>query len=150
MLCQHPVHTMDQLTPVRQPTDMPIYPIEMDQKTARALFENCAFLIIAGVPRGTEFGMDFSSHQVDENFRGIKMIPEGPHYFYCASQSPYGDVAPRVGLMHYFQPKEILIREWDPEKEELRCRRQDLVDVETGKIRENLKDLDKYVLCVSF
>lgn len=123
--------------------DKPQYPTEMDQTTAKILFENCAFLFIAGVPRGTEFGMDFSSHQIDENFRGVKMIPEGPHYIYCASQSRYGDVAPRVGLMHYFRPKEILIREWDAEKEELRLRRQDLVEVETEKLRENLKDLDR-------
>uniref|UniRef100_A0A336KFK0 Protein AAR2 homolog n=1 Tax=Culicoides sonorensis TaxID=179676 RepID=A0A336KFK0_CULSO len=128
----------------------PFYPTEMDQTTAKALFENCAFLIIAGVPKATEFGMDFASNQVDENFRGVKMIPEGPHYFYCASQSPYGDVAPRVGLMHYFKPKEILIREWDSEKEELRLRRQDLVDIEINKIRENIKDLDRFLAPYDF
>ncbi|XP_063701915.1 protein AAR2 homolog [Culicoides brevitarsis] len=130
--------------------DPPKYSTEMDQQTARVLFENCAFLIIAGVPRATEFGMDFSSHQIDENFRGMKLIPEGPHYVYCASQSPYGDVGARVGFMHYFKPKEIVIREWDPDKEELRHRRQDLVDVEIGKIRENIKDLDRFLAPYDF
>lgn len=122
---------------------MASYSQHMDQDTARTLFERCAFLIIAGVPKGTEFGIDLSSFKVDENFRGVKMIPEGPHYIYCASQGPYGDAAPRVGLMHYFFQGEVFIREWDNEKEELRERRADLVEVEKLRIKENIKDLDR-------
>lgn len=115
----------------------------MDQGTARCLFENCAFLLIAGVPEGTEFGVDLSTYEVGEMFRGIKMIPEGPHFVFCASKGLYGDVAPRVGFVHYFKQKEIVVREWDPEKEELRKRKPEQEEIDVNRIKENLKELDR-------
>lgn len=115
----------------------------MTPDTALKLFENGAVLIIAGVPPGTEFGIDQWSFLVGENFRGVKMIPEGVHFVYCASQGPYGDVAPRVGFVHYFRRGEIIVREWDNEKEELKPRVHDDVEGVIGRIRENLKNLDR-------
>lgn len=117
----------------------------MTPDTALKLFENGAVLIIAGVPPGTEFGIDQWSFLVGENFRGVKMIPEGVHFVYCASQGPYGDVAPRVGFVHYFRRGEIIVREWDNEKEELKPRVHDDVEGVIGRIRENLKNLDRYL-----
>ncbi|XP_019558767.3 protein AAR2 homolog [Aedes albopictus] len=117
----------------------------MSPDTALKLFENGAVLIIAGVPPGTEFGIDQWSFVVGENFRGVKMIPEGVHFVYCASQGPYGDAAPRVGFVHFFRRGEIIVREWDNEREELKPRIHDDVEEELCRIRENLKNLDRYL-----
>lgn len=61
---------------------------------------------------------------------------------YCASKSPYNDCAPRVGFLHDYKENEIVIREWNPETEELQVRVK--VDPEREKqcIRENIKSLD--------
>lgn len=115
----------------------------MPQELARHLFAEGAILIVAGCLPGTEFGIDLNTYIVDEKFRGVKMIPAGPHYVYTASQGPYGDSALRVGFLHYFQPQEIVIREWDTEKEELRVRTKGDTALEIQRIRENIKELDR-------
>lgn len=116
----------------------------MDQKTARCLFENCGFLVIAGIPEGTEFGVDLAAYEIGPNFRGLKMIPEGPHFVYCACKDSFdGETAPRVGFLHYFRSQEIVVREWDAEKEELRKRRPEQEAVDLKRIQENLKELDR-------
>lgn len=73
------------------------------------------------------------------------MIPDGVHYVYCASKSPYNDLAPRVGFLHYFKRGEILIREWSQEQEELKVREKGDTEHEKRCIRENIKHLDKYL-----
>ena len=71
------------------------------------------------------------------------MIPEGVHYVYCASKGAFNDLAPRVGFLHYFKKGEIVVREWNPETEELQHRTKGDVQQEKIRIRENLKHLDK-------
>ena len=122
----------------------------MDQQTALKLFENCAVLIIAGVPVGTRFGIDLKTFVVAEKFRGVKMIPDGPHFVHCSSKGAYGDEAPRVGFIHYFKRGEIVVREWDPEKEELRERTKGDTELEKKMIKENLKELDKFLAPYDF
>ncbi|XP_058811432.1 protein AAR2 homolog [Topomyia yanbarensis] len=117
----------------------------MSPETALKLFENCAVLIIAGVPPGTEFGIDLKSFYVGEDFRGVKMIPEGVHVIYCSSRGPYGDMAPRVGFTHFFKRGEIVIREWDNNTEELRHRVHKGIIDETDNIKRNLRNLDRYL-----
>ncbi|XP_055709231.1 protein AAR2 homolog [Phlebotomus papatasi] len=115
----------------------------MDQKTALHRFHHGAFLIIAGVPPKTEFGIDCSKFVIAEKFRGVKMIPPGPHFVYCASVGPFGDTAPRVGFMHCFREREIVIREWDAETEELRIRTKGDPEVEKQFIQENIREFDE-------
>lgn len=118
---------------------------EIPQDMARILYEEGALLIIAGVPVGTEFGVDLSKNKVDEMFRGVKMIPPGAHFIYTAAEGIYGDTAARVGFIHYFKKQEIVIREWDQNTEELRHRSIANIDRDKARIQENLADLDKYV-----
>lgn len=115
----------------------------MPPELAQHLLAEGALMIVAGCPSGTEFGIDLNSYKIDDGFRGVKMIPAGPHYVYTASQGPYGDSALRVGFLHYFKPQEILIREWDEEKEELRLRTKGNRALEHQRIRDNIKELDK-------
>lgn len=112
---------------------------DMAQELARKRFENGAFLIIVGIPSDTEFGMDLTTHQVGEMFRGIKMIPPGPHFVYTAAS----DSALRVGFLHYFHSSEVIIREWDEEKEELRNYTKDDLHVQITRIQENIREIDK-------
>lgn len=123
--------------------EAPLEKVDISQDVARRLFEDGAILIISGIPVGTEFGIDLTAHKVAENFRGIKMIPPGPHFVYTSAQGPYGDSANRVGFIHYFQKQEIVIREWDDDKEELRVRTKVDSGVEMTRIRENLQHLDQ-------
>lgn len=113
--------------------------VEMPQEMAQKLFSEGAFLIIVGVPVETEIGMDLTAQKIGEKFRGFKMIPEGPHFVYSAA----GDSALRVGFIHFFHKNEIVIREWDDEKEELRPYSQKYLDRQLVQIKENLQDLDK-------
>lgn len=113
--------------------------IDMPQELARKLFEEGAFVIVVGIPSGIEFGIDLTTYKVGEMFRGIKMIPPGPHYIYTAA----GDSAHRVGFPHYFHPKEVIIREWDAEKEELKNYNKDDLHEHTSRIQENIRELDK-------
>jgi A1 cistron-splicing factor AAR2 len=103
------------------------------------------FYFQLGVPLGTEFGIDLRSFSVADRFRGMKMIPDGPHYVWSACKSPYGDSAPRTGFIYHFKRGEILIREWDNEKEELRLRIKGNPEEEKQRIKENLRDLDRYL-----
>ncbi|XP_053698197.1 protein AAR2 homolog [Sabethes cyaneus] len=117
----------------------------MSPETSSKVLENYAFLIIAGVPSGTQFGIDLHSFYVGDNFRGVKLIPPGMHFVYCASQGAYGDAAPRVGFPHYFKRGEIVVREWDYSTEELRFRSHQNIDTELNNIRENIVSLARYM-----
>lgn len=122
----------------------------MPPALARQLFEQGAFLIIAGVPEKTEFGIDLCSYKVGEKFRGVKMIPPGAHYVHTAAQGTFGDSSSRVGFLHHFRSQEIVIREWDNEKEELRVRTKGNKDEETTRIRNNLRELDSFLAPYDF
>lgn len=112
---------------------------DMPQELAKKLFAEGAFLIIVGIPSGIEFGIDLTTYKVAEMFRGIKMIPSGPHFVYTAS----GDSELRVGFLKYFHPKEIIIREWDAEKEELTNYTKNDLHEQIARIQENIREIDK-------
>uniref|UniRef100_A0A6P4E3Z3 Protein AAR2 homolog n=1 Tax=Drosophila rhopaloa TaxID=1041015 RepID=A0A6P4E3Z3_DRORH len=115
----------------------------MDPQLALRLLADGGVLAIAGVPEGTEFGIDLCAYTIGPDFRGVKMIPPGVHYVWCSSRGPYGDAAPRVGFVHFFHPNEIVVREWDHELEELRPRRIAEPEVERDRIRKNLAQLER-------
>lgn len=56
--------------------------LDIDQSLARQLLLEGATLVFLDVPRGTEFGIDMKSWNTGDKFRGVKMIPPGPHYVY--------------------------------------------------------------------
>ncbi|XP_067626636.1 protein AAR2 homolog [Eurosta solidaginis] len=119
--------------------------LEMDPNLAKELFATGAVLIITGAPVGTEFGIDLCNYKIGEKFRGVKMIPPGIHYIWCASCGPYGDVAPRVGFVHYFKSKEVVVREWNQCDEEMQESQVNDRELEKKRIRENLKQFDCFL-----
>lgn len=116
---------------------------EIPQEIARKLLEEGALLILTGVPIGTEFGVDLNANKIGEKFRGVKMIPPGPHFVYTAAEGAYGDTASRVGFIHYFKKQEVVIREWHDQVEELRKRPKEKEDIDIIRIKDNIQELDK-------
>lgn len=128
------------------PSSAATTPAAMSPELAQQLLAAGAVLIVSGCPVGTEFGIDLNAYRIDERFRGVKMIPPGVHYVYTASQGTYGDTALRTGFMHFFQPGEVMIRQWDEAAEELHERRAPSAEAaaaERDRIRGNLKELDR-------
>lgn len=86
----------------------------------------------------------FLAIDITEEFRGIKLIPVGPHFVYSSSRDRFGNPsASRSGFFHYFKAGEILVKEWEPTKEELQNRSKGNVELEKQRISENLKNLDR-------
>ncbi|XP_054747077.1 protein AAR2 homolog [Anastrepha obliqua] len=119
--------------------------LEMEPGLAKQLFASGAVLVITGTPVGTEFGIDLCNYKIGEKFRGVKMIPPGPHYIWCASCGPYGDVAPRVGFVHFFKSEEVVVREWNERDEEMQESQSNDRELEKKRIRDNLKEFDSFL-----
>lgn len=121
--------------------------VEMDPDVARRLFEEGAFLVLLGVPKGTELGIDCKSWQVGPRFKGVKMIPPGLHFLhYCSANPPShgGELGPKTGLFLSLKPREILLANWDPKIEDLDFSASQNEE-EVQRIRSNLKDLDPFL-----
>lgn len=119
----------------------------MDPDVARRLFEEGAFLVLLGVPQGTELGIDCKSWRVGPRFKGVKMIPPGLHFLhYCPAYPPSqgGEVGPKTGLFLTLKPREILLASWNPQEEDLDfSASQD--EEEVSRTRANLRDLDPFL-----
>ncbi|KAM9751418.1 protein AAR2 homolog [Menidia menidia] len=121
--------------------------VNMDPDVARRLFEEGATLVLLGVPRGTELGIDCKSWQVGPRFRGVKMIPPGLHFLHyraVSSSSSGGETGPKMGLFLSLKPREILLANWDPKEEDLDFSASKN-DEEVNRIRATLQELDPYL-----
>lgn len=121
--------------------------VDMDPDVARRLFEEGAFLVLLGVPQGTELGIDCKSWQVGPRFKGVKMIPPGLHFLhYCSVNPPKhgGEIGPKTGLFLTLKPREILLANWDPKLEDLDFSASQNEE-EVSRVRANLKDLDPFL-----
>uniref|UniRef100_A0A671WGR4 Protein AAR2 homolog n=1 Tax=Sparus aurata TaxID=8175 RepID=A0A671WGR4_SPAAU len=121
--------------------------VDMDPDVARRLFEEGAFLVLLGVPQGTELGIDCKSWQVGPRFKGVKMIPPGMHFLhYCSANPPScgGEIGPKTGLFLTLKPREILLANWDPKTEDLDFSASQNEE-EVSRIRASLRDLDPFL-----
>lgn len=106
--------------------------------------EQKSYLIVTGAPNHTEFGIDFLTIDITAEFRGVKLIPSGPHFIYTSSKDSFGNSSTaRNGILHFFKPGEIVVKEWNQKEEELQNRSKGDLDLEKQRIREHLKDLDR-------
>ncbi|KAI9479547.1 A1 cistron-splicing factor [Zychaea mexicana] len=114
----------------------------MDQETANVLFEKGSCLLFLNAPPNLEFGIDYNAWTIGPLFKGVKMIPPGLHFVYFSATSKEGVQGIRTGFFHYFESKEILVREWNPQTEDLRDETElDPDQVERYKI--NIRDFDR-------
>jgi len=56
--------------------------VDITQEEAQWLFSEGAVLVFLDFPAGSEFGIDYCSWEVGEQFKGVKMIPPGIHFIY--------------------------------------------------------------------
>lgn len=91
--------------------------VEMDQETAKHLFEEGGIFVALDVPPETDFGIDIKSWTTGDQFKGIKMIPPGFHFIHYSAVNKHGDTAPRVGFFHFFNKSELLVKRWSIEEE---------------------------------
>lgn len=121
--------------------------VDMDPDVARRLFEEGATLVLLGVPRGTELGIDCKIWQIGPKFRGVKMIPPGLHFLHYSSvNSPScgTEIGPKTGLFLALKPKEVLLAKWDAKEEDFDFSASNNEE-EVNKIRANLQELDPYL-----
>lgn len=116
--------------------------MDMDQEKAKVLFKEGGFLLIEGMPKGTEFGIDWKTWTTGENFEGIKMIPPGVHFVYYNSVCKQGGgVSPKTGFFCNFVKQEIVAYKWDLNDEILIPK--DLGVEEMSNIKLNIQNLDR-------
>ena len=91
----------------------------MDQDVAKRLFSDGGLLFCLDVPQRTEFGIDLNSWTVGPKFKGVKMIPPGLHFVFYSAVSKGGETAPRTGFFCFVKRKEIVVKKWDSQTEEI-------------------------------
>ena len=61
------------------------------------------------------------SFLVGERFKGVKMLPPGPHFISCNAAAAHsgagGDFAPTVGMFVHWEPRQVFVRRWNPQEE---------------------------------
>ncbi|XP_057872677.2 uncharacterized protein LOC131078866 isoform X2 [Cryptomeria japonica] len=96
------------------------YKIEMYPDKALELVKHGASLLLLNVPPSTNFGIDTQMFIVGSNFKGIKMIPPGPHFIYYSGVSRYGnESSPVIGFFIFVAPSEVIVKQWDVQEERL-------------------------------
>ncbi|TKR58230.1 hypothetical protein L596_029704 [Steinernema carpocapsae] len=87
---------------------------DIPQDLAKKLFEQGGCVVMQGLPKGAEFGIDCKSFHIGNKFMGAKMIPQGVHYIYVR----HSKNAPRISFFHNFHAGDIIHRMWNQETED--------------------------------
>ncbi|CAK9215897.1 unnamed protein product [Sphagnum troendelagicum] len=91
-----------------------------DAEQARRLVETGGSLLLLDVPPSTQFGINQQMFLVGPKFRGLKMLPPGPHFVYYSSKSRYGmDTSPTIGFFLYVRSSQVIVMHWDPQEERI-------------------------------
>ncbi|KAI0513919.1 hypothetical protein KFK09_009951 [Dendrobium nobile] len=92
----------------------------LDRETALELVKKGGTLLLLDVPQFTLFGIDTQIFSVGPNFKGIKMLPPGPHFvYYCSSNKEGHEFSPTISFFLTIHPFEIIVRKWCPREEQL-------------------------------
>ncbi|CAM8950305.1 unnamed protein product [Rhodiola kirilowii] len=92
----------------------------MESETELEAPEEGATLLLLGVPQYTVFGIDTQVFSVGPEFKGIKLIPPGPHFVYYSSSNRSGsEFSPVAGFFIYTSSSDIIVRKWDEQEERL-------------------------------
>ncbi|THG03305.1 hypothetical protein TEA_023236 [Camellia sinensis var. sinensis] len=80
----------------------------MDPETALGFVKHGATLLLLDVPPHTLVGIDTQMFSVGPAFKGIKMIPPGPHFLYYSPSNREGnEFSPIIGFFVDASPSEI-------------------------------------------
>ncbi|KMZ68911.1 AAR2 protein family [Zostera marina] len=92
----------------------------MDQTVAMDLVKKGSTLLLLDVPQGTLVGLDTQVFITGPIFKGIKMIPPGPHFiYYCSSNREGKEFSPIFGFFVTTSYSEVIVRKWSNQEERL-------------------------------
>uniref|UniRef100_A0A2N9IEW9 Protein AAR2 homolog n=1 Tax=Fagus sylvatica TaxID=28930 RepID=A0A2N9IEW9_FAGSY len=93
----------------------------MDSWTALELVKQGGTLLLLDVPEYTLLGIDTQMFSIGPAFKGIKMIPPGPHFlFYTSSTRDGKDFSPITAFFLHLSPCQlVIVRRWDQQQERL-------------------------------
>ncbi|KAG1676959.1 hypothetical protein FOA52_014835 [Chlamydomonas sp. UWO 241] len=94
----------------------------MQDDTARNMATQGGAVLMLGVPPGAVVGVDHQAFATGAMFKGVKMLPPGPHFLSCAAtslESP-GGLAPPTGFFLTLAQRQVVVKVWDAETEMLR------------------------------
>ncbi|KAI7905954.1 A1 cistron-splicing factor [Cokeromyces recurvatus] len=114
----------------------------MDQDLANKLFEVGAFVLFLDAPANLEFGIDYNAWTIGPLFKGVKLIPPGLHFIYFSTTSKEGKEGIRTGFFHFFESREILVRQWNPQIEDIRDE-SELDPNQVERLRYNIREFDR-------
>ncbi|KAL8106690.1 hypothetical protein AgCh_023440 [Apium graveolens] len=90
----------------------------MDSETSLELVRKGTTLLLLDVPQFTLIAIDTQVFSAGPNFKGIKMIPPGPHFFYYSPSNRDGnEFSPIVGFFFDASPSKVIVRKWNLEEE---------------------------------
>ena len=85
----------------------------MDQETANRLFHEYGCLLLLNFPSEYNFNIDNQIWVTNEKFKGLKLIPPGPHYIHFSEKGQeYGE---KFGFFIYFKKSLIVVKRWNAE-----------------------------------
>ncbi|CAL8470508.1 g10050 [Coccomyxa elongata] len=131
-------------------TEQTPYSVNLSPEKAKELAESGGALLLLDVPAGTIVGIDQQTFIVGPKFKGVKMLPPGPHFMSCNATRHGGnggggpDFAPTMGFFTHVAPRSVVVRRWDPH-EELLLPIQD--DEEVGRLAAGVRrfEFDAYL-----
>lgn len=98
----------------------PPYTVKLDPEDALKLVKTGASLLVLDMPQHTFLGFDLHMFSVGPLFKGLKMIPPGPHFIYYSPTSRHGTNLPFItGFFIHPNPGDVLVRRWDVVSETL-------------------------------
>jgi A1 cistron-splicing factor AAR2 len=101
-------------------------------------------MVFLDAPKKLHFGVDYKSWQIGPKFKGVKFIPPGLHFIYYGSVNSFGDYGARSGFFKYFDEKEIIVKEWDTEVEDLK-EDSEMDKDQIERIKYNIREFDQYL-----
>ncbi|KAI9030446.1 A1 cistron-splicing factor [Hyaloraphidium curvatum] len=116
----------------------------MDNDTLVRLFETGAIVLFLDAPLGLEFGIDYSSWETGPRFRGAKLIPPGLHFVYYSARSKAGETAVRTGFFAFLEPKQIVVKQWNPETEDV-FEDSELDPDQVERYKFNIREFEPYL-----
>eukprot|EP00483_Globobulimina_turgida_P008343 UN08360 len=81
---------------------------KIDQDKANHYNKTGGTILCWNVPDKIYFGIDYLTFEVGAKFKGVKMIPPGPHFIHTSVQN-----AERMGFFVWLNGKQIDVYEWD-------------------------------------
>ncbi|KAJ9532008.1 hypothetical protein QJQ45_003699 [Haematococcus lacustris] len=96
------------------------YSLRLDPETARELATVGAALLLLDVPVGTLIGIDQQCFAAGPLFKGVKMLPPGPHFItYSAVSAHTASASPATGFFLHALPHAVYVKRWSSTTESL-------------------------------